>query len=170
MKLINPIRNTCALALIVSALNLSASQLESALKAALEDAPRRPVDALQPSFELFKHVFSVKPVEVIEKHKGKFTLEGKLSRIASTAGMNEEVTYRIIKEKGAVKEITWQITGGEWRPLSQSMSEALGDYRKGVPMPEEKQREVERALEKAVDGTWQKAAEFFMAHIAVRHC
>jgi hypothetical protein len=170
MKLIHLIPTSGALALILSALNLSASGLEAALKATLDDAPQRPVDALQPTFEIFNHIFSVKPVEMIEKNKSKFTLEGKLTRIASAGGLNEEITYRIIKEKAAVKEITWRVSGGEWRPLSRPMTDALGDYRKGVPMSEEKQREVERALEKAVDDTWQRAAEFLITHIALRHC
>lgn len=170
MKLITPILITGALMLMLSASKLLASGLESALKAALDDKPTGPVDSLQPTFEIFNHIFSVKPVEMIEKDKGKFTLEGRLTRIASAGGVNDEITYRIIKEKGAVKEITWQIRGGQRRSLSRPMMEALGDYRKGVPMPQEKQREVERALEKAVDQSWQRAAEFFMAHIAVRHC
>jgi len=170
MKRIHSFCKGFALALLVLALNVGASELESAVKAALENTPNGPVDVFEPTFELFKHDFRVKPVEVLEKHKGKFTLGGKLTRIARASGMNDEITYRIIKEKGAVKEITWQVNGAEWHSLSEPILNALGDYRKGVPMPEEKQREVERALEEAVDGTWQRAAEFLIAHIAVRHC
>jgi hypothetical protein len=158
------------LSLLVLTLNVQAGELESAIQAALENTPAGPVDVFKPTFQLFKHDFSVQPVELLEKHKGKFTLMGKLTRIARASDLNDEIIYRIIKEKGAVKEIAWQVNGGEWRSLSEPIMNALGDYRSGGPMPEEKQREVERALEKAVDGTWQRAAEFLIAHIAVRHC
>jgi hypothetical protein len=170
MKPIRFISKIFALMLLMPALNIGADELESALKAALEETSTNPVDVFTPAFKLFGHRFGVQPVELIEKQERRWTLAGKLTRLSPSGGAKDEIAYRIIKERGAVKEITWKVKDGEWRALSQPMMDALGDYRKGLPMPEEKQREVEAALKKAVDETWQRAAEFLMAHIAVRHC
>ena len=167
---LNSLYKTLALVLLMPAFNVTGTELESALKAALEETPRGPVNLHTPAFKLFRHTFGVQPVELIEKQKGKHTLSGKLTRIVAPGRENDDIVYRIIKVKGAIREITWQVNGGEWHPLSEAMMNALGDYRNGVPMPEEKQRQVEGALEKAVDESWQRAVEFLIAHIAVRHC
>jgi hypothetical protein len=167
---IHSLSTILALALLAPAFNVAASELDAAVKAALEESHDGPAALPAPVFKLFKHSFAVRPVVLVEKQRSKFTLTGKLARIWPPNGKDDEITYWIIKEKGAVKEITWQINGGERRSVSEPILNALGDYRIGLPMPEEKQNEVQRALEKAVDESWERAAEFLMAHIAVRHC
>jgi hypothetical protein len=117
-----------------------------------------------------KHRFAVQPPVLKEKTKRSYALTGQLTRLGEKASEDDIIAYRVVREKGAVKSIDVQINDGVWLPLSESMMNALGDYRKGVPMPEEKQQEVTRALEKLMDGSWQKAAEFLIAHIAKGHC
>ena len=170
MILMNSLSKSLAIALLLPALNLAATELDDAVKAALQENQDSPAALPAPVFKLFKHTFAVRPVVLVEKQRSKFSLTGKLTRMGGPNGQDDEIVYWIIKDKGSVKEITWQINGGERRSVSEPILNALGDYRKGVPMPEEKQKEVERALEKAVDESWQRAAEFLMAHIAVRHC
>src|SRR5688572_817968 len=117
-----------------------------------------------------KHRFAVQPPAIKEKTKRSYALTGQLTRLGEKASKDDIIAYRVVREKGAVKSIDVQINDGVWLPISESMMNALGDYRKGVPMSEEKQQEVTRALEKLMDGSWQKAAEFLIAHIAARHC
>jgi hypothetical protein len=117
-----------------------------------------------------KHRFAVQPPTLKEKTKSSYAIVGQLTRLGAKASKDDVIAYRVIREKGAVKSIDIQINDGVWLPMSEPMMNALGDYRKGTPMPGEKQQEVTRALEKLVDGSWQKAAEFLIAHIAARHC
>ena len=177
MKLANSLSRTLALALLVPALNVTASELESALKGALHGTQLGHVDWFKPALELFdptldlfSHTFAVHPAQIVEKEKGRSTLAGKLSRSAGPARQNDVIAYRITRETGVVKEITWQVNGGEWAPLSEPITRALNEFSKGLPMTLERRREVESALERAVDKTWQRAAEFLIAHIALRDC
>jgi hypothetical protein len=117
-----------------------------------------------------KHRFAVQTPAMKEKTKSSYTLVGQLTRLGSKAAKDDVIAYRVVRQKGAVKSIELQINDGVWLPISESVMSALGDYCKGVPMPEEKQQEATRALEKLMDGSWQKAAEFLIAHIAARHC
>jgi hypothetical protein len=117
-----------------------------------------------------KHRFAVQPPEMKKNGKSSHILTGQLTRLGTKASKDDVIAYRVTREKGAVKSIEVQINDGMWLPVSGSVMDALGDYCKGVPMPEEKQQEATRALEKLMDGSWQKAAEFLIAHIAARHC
>lgn len=153
------------------------SALALALSIAVAHADCSHDDAIKTAIEgpegahavVAKHRFAVQPPEMKKNGKSGHTLTGQLTRLGSKASKDEVIAYRIVREKG-VKSIELQINGGMWLPMSESMMSALGDYRKGVPMPEEKQQEVSRTLEKLMDGSWQKAAEFLIAHIAARHC
>jgi len=135
-------------------------------------------DAIQTALEgqgghaiVFKHRFAVQPPQVQDKEKGKYTLAGHLIRVGGRTEQEDVIAYRIVREKGEVVSIDLQINGGMWLPIRESVMTALGDYRRaGAPMPEEKQQEVTRALEKLMDGSWQRAAEFLIAHIAARYC
>jgi|SRR5688572_3364454 len=118
----------------------------------------------------FRHRFAVQPPEMQDKRKSSYTIVGRLTRLGAKSTADDVIAYRIVREKGAVKSIDVQINDGMWLPISEQVMSALGGYRQGEPMPEEKQQEVTRALEKLVDSSWQKAAEFLIAHIAVRHC
>jgi len=118
----------------------------------------------------FNHRFAVQPPEMQDKRKSGYTIVGRLTRVGAKPSQDEVMAYRIVREKGAVKSIDVQINDGMWLPMSEKVMGALGGYREGKPMPEEQQQEVTRALEKLVGGSWQNAAEFLIAHIAVRHC
>jgi len=118
----------------------------------------------------FQHHFAVQVPEMQDKRKSGYTIVGRLTRLGANPSQDDVMAYRIVREKGAVRSIDLQINDGMWLPMSEKMMNALGGYRQGSPMPEEKQQEVTRALEKLVDSSWQKAAEFLIAHIAVRHC
>jgi hypothetical protein len=162
MKKLTTVSKLIALTLLLPVGAANAGGLECAIQTALEGPKGAKV-------YLFNHSFRVEPPVVMEKQKGKHTLTGKLVYDDGTA-LAQEVAYRVLKEKGAVREIGLQINGGKWQAISKAVFEALGDYTRGLPMPEEKQREVTRKLEKAVDKTWLRAAEFLIANIAVRHC
>jgi hypothetical protein len=177
MKFINSVSKTLAFALLLPALSVTASDLESAIKAALDDTPGARVDLFKssadlfgPAFELFQHRFGVETTQIIEKQKRQYVRVGKLTHIAGPGRKNDVISYRITRDKGAIKEITWQINGGEWLPLSEPMMTALGNYRKGEPMTGKQQQEAKDALKKAVDKTWQKAAEFLITQIAIGDC
>ena len=175
MKLIRCISTTFVLALLLPAVASAGSELESAVKAAFEQKPSDPFDSFTPSFELFQHTFGVHGVEVVDKQKGQYTLAGKLTHLASN-GIEDAIAYRIVKgiNGDTIKAVTWQINGGEWTTLSEPVTTALSGYWTGRALTPEQQREqtraLESALEKAVDKTWQSAAEFLIAHLAVRGC
>jgi len=161
MKKLSSICKAMTLALLLPVSAANAGGLECAIQIALE-GPRGA------KVQLFNHSFEVQPPEVVSKQKRQYALAGKL--IHHNAGLNEAIAYRVIKENGAIKEISLQIDGGKWQSISSPRLNALEDTLKGGRRPEERQREVERALEKAVDKTWLRAAEFLIAHVAVRHC
>jgi hypothetical protein len=117
-----------------------------------------------------KHRFAVQPPEMQDTEKSKYVLTGQLKRLDAKPARDDVIAYRIVRKEGAVESIEVQINGGMWLPIRESVMNALGNYRKGLPMPEEKRQEVTRALEKLMDGNWQRAAEFLIAHIATRHC
>jgi len=150
-----------ALALSIAA--APCSGYEEAIRAALEGPDG--AHAI-----IAKHRFAVQSPQMEDKQKSKHTLTGQLTRLDARPSKDDIISYRIVREKGAVKSIDLQINGGMWLPMRPSVMDALGDYRNGTPMPEEKQQEVTRALEKLMDGSWHKAAEFLIAHIAARHC
>jgi hypothetical protein len=151
-----------ALALSVGAANASGNH-EEAIHVALEGPEGAHTIA-------FNHRFAVQPPQMQDKRKSGYTLIGRLTRLGAKSSQDDVIDYRVVREKGAVKSIELQINDGVWLPVSERVMSALGGYRRGEPMPEEKQQEVTRALEKLVDSSWQRAAEFLIAHIAVRHC
>lgn len=138
----------------------SPADYDRQIDAALEDLTGANVDIGQ-------HRFLVRSPEMKEKTKKSHTLIGQIKWM--TGGKAEVVSYRILREKG-IKSIEVQVNDGMWLPVSASIMQALGDYTKGLPMPEEKQQEVKNALEKVLDGSWRKAAEVLIARIATRHC
>jgi hypothetical protein len=152
-----------AVLLSVAAGRASGSGHEDAIRIALDGPEGAQVTA-------FTHRFAVQPPEMQDKRKSGYTMVGRLTRLGAKSSQDDVIAYRIVREKGAVKSIDLQINDGMWLPMSEKMMNALGGYREGAPMPGEKQQEVTRALEKLVDNSWQKAAEFLIAHIAFRHC
>lgn len=162
MKKLSSLYRALALALLLPVGAANAGGLECAIRTAL-DGPKGA------EVFLFDHTFDVQPPEIVKKQKQSYTMVGKLVH-HNAAGKNETIAYRVTRQKGAIKEISIQVNDGKWQSISEPMLNALGDWRTGAPMPEEKQRAVERALEKAVDKSWMRAAEFLIASVAVRHC
>ena len=105
-----------------------------------------------------------------DKTKRGHTLAGQVTRLDANNKAAEVISYKVVRDKGAIKNITVQIDGGVWLPVSDAVMNALGGYRNGEPMPEERQQEVTGSLKKLGDETWLRAAEALIALIAVRHC
>jgi hypothetical protein len=162
MKKLSSLCRAVTLAMLLPVGAANAGGLECAIRTAL-DGPKGA------EVFLFDHTFDVHPPEIVEKQKQSYTMVGKLVH-HSTAGKNETIAYRVTRQKGAIKEISLRINNGKWQAISEPMFNALGDWRTGEPMPEAKQRTVERDLEKAVDKSWLRAAEFLIANVAVRYC
>ena len=105
-----------------------------------------------------------------DKTKRGHTLAGQVTHLDANNKAAEVISYKVVRDKGAIKNITVQIDGGVWLPVSDAVMNALGGYRNGEPMPEERQQEVTGSLKKLGDETWLRAAEALIALIAVRHC
>lgn len=170
MKKLNSLYQILALALLLPVGAAKAGGLECAIRTALEGPKGSKVF-------LFDHIFDVQPPEIVEKAKQSYTMAGSLTyrgtdvkAPAAKEAKSDVVAYRVKREKGGIREISLQINGGKWQAISEPMFNALGDWRTGEPMPEAKQRTVERNLEKAVDKSWLRAAEFLIANVAIRHC
>lgn len=177
MNLITIVSKCAALALLAPWLNISANELESALRAAFDEKPvgqidflKSPVGAFMAPLKIFKHTFTVEPIEHVQSEKGTRTLLGTLRHLNDRGATEDIIVYRIIRQKGASANISWQLNGGDWRPVSEPVSRALREYQDGKPLTTEKRHEIEQTLLKAVDGTWRRAVEVFVAHIAFRDC
>ena len=100
MKKLSSICKAMTLALLLPVSAANAGGLECAIQTALE-GPRGA------KVQLFNHSFEVQPPEVVSKQKRQYALAGKL--IHHNAGLNEAIAYRVIKENGAIKEISLQV-------------------------------------------------------------
>jgi hypothetical protein len=135
-----------------------------------EDAIRTALEGPEGAHAVIaKHRFAVQSPQMEDVTKSKYTLTGQLTRLDGKPSKDDVISYRILREKGVVKSIDLQLNGGMWLPIRPAVLDVLGHFGNGAPA-EEKQQEFTRALEKLMDDSWQKAAEFLIAHIAVRHC
>ena len=155
-KLFSVLLSACALA-------AQASDYDKQIDAALESA-------ITTQVEIDQHQFSVTPPEMKDKAKHKYTLTGQLTLVAPKGASKEVITYRAVREKGAVKSIELQVNEGMWLPISDAIMKALGGYATGSPMPEEQQQKVAQDLQKLLNGTSRRAAEFLIARLTVKHC
>lgn len=153
-----------AFALSLSATLGWAGGLECAVEEALSNK-----SFLGTPVEAFKHRFTIKRVDTSDINKAAHTITGKIVR-HNKGGKDDEVAYRIVKEKGAITEILLKVNGGDWQALSADMTAALGGHKQGKPMTNDEQNAAEQAMYKAAGGSWQKAAEYLVARIGVRHC
>ena len=120
--------------------------------------------------EAFKHRFTIKRVETSDLRASAHTITGTIVRHNKEGGKDDEVAYRIVKEKGAIKKVVLKVNSGDWQPLSRAMTAALGGHTKGKPLSNDEQNAAAQAMYEAAGGSWQTAVEYLVARIGVRHC
>ena len=177
---INPTLGRLALVLLCGTAATQARDLDRAVQAAFTPRPDDKVASLTsvfeitPTFQILTHHFSVQPVVLLEKQEKQTTLGGKLAHPHDSGTGSDTIVYRIVKSGSSIKRISWQLNGGDWTSLSRSMMEALSHHRTGREFTSDQQRKsreaVNAALCEAVNPSWQSAAEFLIAHIAVGDC
>jgi len=111
---------------------------------------------------IYDHEFNVKPAEQ-EKTNRRLVVNGHMSHHLAFRP-DDQVYYTIVIEDAAIEEITRKISG--WAPLAGPVVSAAGAYF-GVPIPPDKVEAIGRDLGRAIDGTWEKAAEVIIANIAM---
>jgi hypothetical protein len=168
---------TFCLVLILSPLKIPASELDFAVRAAFEHEQSsgadflKPIgDVFKPTFKIYNHIFRVEPVSYVDNQDRKTTITGKLMHIGQANGKADQLSFRIVKERGLIKEISCRIDGAPWKPLSEPVMRALAGYGLNVPVTTESREQFETALTKALDDTWQRAAEILIVHIGKREC
>lgn len=142
--------------------NLSDSgSFADAMKAALCGPERKKI-------EIFGHKFNVKPVEITREGQ-EITVVGQISHHL-TARRDDQIYYRITKEGNTVKEIQVNIERGGWAPIAAPIISVLSTYITGggFTIPPEKIETVGRTLGRAIDGSWEQAAQFLIVNIALR--
>lgn len=113
--------------------------------------------------------FTLHRVEMTEKKGGQHTLVGKLARKNGNA-KEDEISYRIIKVKGAITDVQIGVNGRDWQPMSAEMMEALGDLRTTGGADAATRKSIYSALDRASTLSWITRAELLIAHIGIRHC
>jgi hypothetical protein len=154
-----------------------ADELEAALQAAFRPPPAdefgspSSIFEIPRTFELFSHRFGVGPADVIERSDDRYTLAGKLTHAHQSDSGGDEIAWRIVRTRQSIVSATWQLNGGPSRPLATGMMQALNQFRAGRELDGDQQRAerdaAETALRKAVDSSWQSAAQFLIARIAI---
>ena len=153
-----------AVLLAASANHAPAGGLECAIEDALSNK-----NVFGTPVEAFNHRFTIKPVEASDFKSRQHSITGEIVR-HNAGGKDDRIAYRIVKEKGAVKEVLLRINDGKWEELSPAMSAALGDHRKGEPMSNEDQNAAAKEMHNVGKTSWRSAAEYLVARIGVRHC
>jgi hypothetical protein len=162
--------NGLLLALSVCVTSLCASENDFALDKALE-SPRS--DFLQSapvaSLTLSNLEFRLHPVYMLD-HKGRtHTLAGTIEHTAAN-GTNHTVLFRILKHKGAIKDVQLQVDYGTPQSMSAPMMKALGKYLETGSVYQEDRKAINVALQEAADGTWLSLIELLVAQLGIKHC
>jgi hypothetical protein len=139
----------------------ASGSFETAMKAALEGPEKK-------KLKIFGHEFNIKPVEIM-RNKGEITVVGQMSHHLKWR-RDDQVYYRITKKGDTVKDIQVNIDRGGFAPVAAPIVSALGAYVSGgsITVPPNKVEQVGRSLGKAVDGSWEQAAQFLIVNIALR--
>ena len=145
------------------------SELATAIDAALE-APRTDFLTMTPaaSLTLSNKLLKLYPVYMLDKQGPAHTLVGTISHEAN--GTLHTVAYRIVKNRGVIKEILLQIDHGDLKSMSPGMTKALGIFLEKAGGNEDERKAVAASLQKATDGSWLSFVELVVAHIGMRHC
>ena len=164
MKRFSSVVLATMLAAIAPGSSALAGGLECAMNEALSDK-----NIIGIPVAAFDHQFTVKPVK----------FEGKVGKTHTVTGTilyhgkptkEDEVVYRIVKEGGTVKDVKFQVNGGEWKSFSSAMTKAVNAQADPDSRTKEQQSKVDREMYDAGKGQWQNALEFVIAWIGVRHC
>jgi len=112
------------------------------------------------------HEFNVKKAQVV-RSGDVVILEGTISHHLSFR-KDDQVRYKIRKQRGAIKEMSIKIDRGGFAPIGAWVVNVLGKYVTGVPMPVEKVESLARKLGQKIDGKWESTAELLVTNIAMR--
>ena len=155
----------CAAGMLLSApVAIQAGGLECAIQLALESK-----SLVGTPVEAYQHQFTIRPVAATDLAKSTHTITGAIVH-HNRGGKDDQVAYRIVKEKGAIKEAFLQVNGGKWEPLSAAMIAALGGHSKAEPMSNAERDSAAGAMYRAGKGSWRNTVEFLIARIGVLHC
>jgi hypothetical protein len=164
MKRFSSLSLCVAAVLSLAPVAVLAGGVECAIQLALESK-----SLLGTPVEAYHHRFTIRPVETTDVGKSTHTITGAIVHHNKT-GKDDQVAYRIVKEKGAIKEAFVQVNDGEWEPLSPAMTAALGGHLKAKPMSKDERDAATGAMYEAGKGSWRNAVECLIARIAVLHC
>jgi len=166
---INAKIQTIILGLALSLTGVQASELTTAIDAALE-APRTDFLTMTPaaSLTLSNKLLKLYPVYMLDKQGPAHTLAGTISHEAD--GTLHTVAYRIVKNRGVIKEIVLQVDHGDLTSMSPAMTKALGIFLEKSGGNEDERKAVAASLQEATDGSWLSFVELVVAHIGMRHC
>jgi hypothetical protein len=158
------------LALVLGVAPAFASDFDFALDTALQ-SPR--TDFLQSApvatLTLSNLHFKLHPVYMLDKKGAAHTLAGTIEYQAAN-GTNHTVSFRILKHKGAIKDVQLQIDYGTPQSMSAAMMKALGKFLETGSVEEAERKAIDLAVKKAADGTWLSLIELLVAHIGMKHC
>ena len=141
-----------------------AGGVECAIRESLESK-----NLLGVPIEAYHHQFTIKPVEATEVAKSTHTVSGTI--VHHNKGVkDDQIAYRITKEKGRIKDVSLRLNDGKWEALSPQMMSALGAYLTGKPMSTKEQDAATDAIYNAGRGTWRNAVKCLIARIGVLHC
>lgn len=135
----------------------TAGPVEQALQAALHGPEKK-------KLKIFGHHFNVKKVERFRQ--GSQTLiYGQLSHHLRWRP-DDQLYYRIVKEKGRIVSIEHKISRGGWASLVTQFGPTLGALLM-QPIQSDQIATVSRRLETIIDGRWETAALFLIGQIAL---
>jgi hypothetical protein len=169
-----PVGPPLVLSLIVATMPTVAAEtdIDRAIRAAYEPNSTLEVLLFTPLFEIASHRFGVAPAEMKRGADDTFALTGKLMYQPSGASA-ESIEYRVLRRKAGapVQTVEIRLGQGGWKPLSPRLMTVLHAYRAGRELTLEQQQAARRQFEAAslqtLNGTWQRAAEYLVARIAV---
>ena len=137
----------------------NAGPMEKAVNAALNGPEIK-------KHKVYDHKFNIKQIE-ITRLDGKIIINGHISHHLRFR-RDDQVYFTIIKSEDKIIKLKRDINRGGWAPVAAPIVAALGTYYTGTPIPPEQVEEIGRSIGRAVDGSWEKAADAIIANIAIR--
>lgn len=149
------------------------NELDWALRAAFAPKSIAGSNLFTPTCAIAGHRFGVCPVNVVTAGDDSHVLHGTLIHHRGSGRGSQSVAFRITKRKGTapIHSAEYRVDKGNWSPLSAPLADALTSYRTGRGLTPEQQQEhrqrFDRVTTNALDDTWNRAAEFLIARIAL---
>ncbi len=139
---------------------VSAGPMEDAMNAALTGPEKK-------KLKVFDHEFNVKPVEV-KRTETEIIVNGHISHHLRFRP-DDQVYYHIVKKGNTIVKLERNIARGGWTGIVAPIASSLGTYLTGgTPIPPDRIEAIGRSIGKAVDGTWEGAADAIIANVAIR--